>query len=165
MLPAFLPALNQCYSVSFEQLFLDDENCDIGRDTLTPEDRVFIQHLRNLVINILLTLEFLPSLVTDIDKKDLAVTKRFGEKLQKSKTVDRFPRWLGKGFYIPQSDCLENLEETVEEDDEEKTGANKIHSLLITHWRRGHWRILEAAEGKRWKNAKIIWIKPIYVNC
>jgi len=142
-----------------------DENCDIGRDTLTPEDRVFIKRLRNLVINILLTLEFLPSLITDIDKKDLPFTKGFGEKLQKFKTVNRFPRWLGKGFSIPQSDSLNTLEETLEEDDkEEKTEVKKNHSSPIAHWRRGHWRVLETGEGKRWKNAKRIWIKPMYVN-
>ncbi|MEG5175562.1 hypothetical protein QUB25_25990 [Microcoleus sp. B3-D7] len=140
-----------------------DENCDIGRDTLTPEDRVFIQRIRNLVINILLALEFVPSLITDIDKKDLSSTKGFGEKLQKPKTVDRFPRWLGKGFSLPQSDSLTTLEEILEED-EEKTTVKMIHSSPIAHWRRGHWRVLETGEGKRWKNANRIWIKPIYVN-
>jgi hypothetical protein len=40
-----------------------DESSDIGRNTLTPEDRVFIRRLINLVIKVLLTLEFLPSKV------------------------------------------------------------------------------------------------------
>lgn len=143
-----------------------DENSDIGRDALTPEDRILIKRLRNLVINILLTLEFLPSLVSDIDKKDLPSPKGFGEKLHKSKTVDRFPRWLGKGFSLPQSTSLEILQKIVEkkDDDNEKPNVKKIHATPIVHWRRGHWRVLEAGEGKRWKNAKRIWIKPIYVN-
>jgi hypothetical protein len=148
-----------------------NENVDIGRDTLTPEDRVFIQRIRNLVINILLALEFLPSLITDIDKKDLPSTKGFGGRLQKSKTVvacgaerHRFPRWLGKGFSIPQSNSLETLEEILEEGDDATTEVKKIHSSPIAHWRRGHWRLLETGEGKRWKNAKRIWIRPLYVN-
>ncbi|MEG4518847.1 hypothetical protein [Microcoleus sp. AT9b-C5] len=139
-----------------------DENSDIGRDALTPEDRILIKRLRNLIINILLTLEFLPSLVSEIDKKDLPSPKGFGEKLHKSKTVDRFPRWLGKGFSISHSDSLETLEEVLEEN--EKTEPKKIHSSPVAHWRRGHWRVLETGGGKRWKNAKRIWIKPIYVN-
>ncbi|MEG5043437.1 hypothetical protein [Microcoleus sp. B4-C1] len=145
-----------------------DENSDIGRDTLTPEDRILIKRLRNLVINILLTLEFLPSLVSDIEKKELPAPKGFGEKLQKHKTAHRFPRWLGKGFSIPQSDSLATIEEIVEPDadgeDDERTVIQKNHSSPIAHWRRGHWRVLETGEGKRWKNAKRIWIKPIYVN-
>ncbi|WP_333398883.1 hypothetical protein [Microcoleus sp. K4-B3] len=144
-----------------------DENSDIGLDALTPEDRILIKRLRNLVINILLTLEFLPSLISEIDKKDLPSPKGFGEKLHKSKTVDRFPRWLGKGFSIPHSDSLETLEEVIVEEKEEnkKSEIKKIYSSPIAHWRRGHWRVLEAGEGKRWKNAKRIWIKLIYVNC
>ncbi len=138
-----------------------DENSDIGRNTLTPEDRVFIRRLRNLVINVLLTLEFLPSMVTDVDTKDLAAPKGFGESLRKSKASNRFPRWLGKGFSINKSDSEEIVEEQTEI---EKAETKRTHSSPITHWRRGHWRVLESGEGKLWKNGKRIWIRPIYVN-
>ncbi|WP_333152890.1 hypothetical protein [Microcoleus sp. B9-D4] len=149
-----------------------DENSNIGRNTLTPEDRVFIHRLRNLIINILLSLEFLPELVSDIDKKDLAITKGFGKTLKKSKAIDRFPRWLGKDFSIKQSASLEQAEKIIEPNEEnleEQTDngnreIKRIHSSPIAHWRRGHWRVLETGGGKRWKNAKRIWIKPIYVN-
>ena len=144
---------------------------EIGRNILTPEDRLFIRHLRNLVINILLTLEFLPSQVTDIDKKDLADPKGFGESLRKSKAIDQFPRWLGKGFFISKSYSYQLTEEIldVEEIVEEKTEienaeTKRTHSSPITHWRRGYWRVLESSEGKRWNNGKPIWIRPIYVN-
>jgi hypothetical protein len=52
-----------------------DENSNIGRNTLTTPDRVFIQRLRNLVINVILTSEFLPSMVSEVDKKDLVAPK------------------------------------------------------------------------------------------
>lgn len=145
-----------------------DENSNIGRDTLTREDRVFIQRLRNLVINVLLTLEFLPALVSDIEKKDLVTTKRFGESLNKFKALDRLPRWLGKNFSITKSDSLDKTEETEEIEQQqteiEQNKINRNHSSPIAHWRKGHWRVLESGEGKRWKSAQRIWIKPMYVN-
>jgi len=149
-----------------------DESSDIGRNTLTPEDRVFIRRLRNLVINVLLTLEFLPSMVSDLDKKDLAAPKGFGEPLRKSKASDQFPRWLGKGFSLNKSDSSQlseeilDVEEILEEEQIEIENAEikRTHSSPIAHWRRGHWRVLESGEGKRWKNGKRIWIRPIYVN-
>ena len=142
-----------------------DENSNIGRDTLTPEDRVFLQRLRNLVINVLLTLEFLPALVSDIDKKDLVTTKGFGEKLNKFKALERLPRWLGKNFSITKSDSLEKTEEIEQQQPEiEQNKINRTHSSPIAHWRKGHWRVLESGEGKRWKSAQRIWIKPMYVN-
>jgi hypothetical protein len=149
-----------------------DENYDIGRNTLTPEDRVFIRRLRNLVINVLLTLEFLPSMVTDIDKKDLAAPKGFRESLRKSKAIDRFPGWLGKCFSIRKSDSYQlteeilKVEEILEEEQIEIENAQtkRTHPSPIAHWRRGHWRVLESGEGKRWKNGKRIWLRPIYVN-
>jgi hypothetical protein len=133
-----------------------DENSDIGRNTLTPEDRVFIRRLRNLVINVILTLEFLPSMVSHIDKKDLADPKGFGESLKKSKAIERCPRWLGKGFSISKSDSYQLTEEIldIEENLEEQTEIKNVetkrtHSSPIAHWRRGHWRVLESGEGKR----------------
>ena len=148
-----------------------DENSNIGRNTLTPEDRVFIQRLRNLVLNIILTLEFLPALVSDIEKKDLVTPKGFGESLSKCKALDRLPRWLGKNFCITKSDSLEKSEETEEieeikqqQTEIEQNEISRSHSSPIAHWRKGHWRVLESGEGKRWKNAQRIWIKPIYVN-
>jgi len=147
-----------------------DESSDIGRNTLTPEDRVFIRRLRNLVINVLLTLEFLPSMVSEVDKKDLAVSsKGFGAPLRKSKAIDRFPRWLGKGFSISKSDSqlteeILEVEETEEPTETGNTEIKRTHSSPTAHWRRGHWRVLESGEGKRWKNGKRIWIRPIYVN-
>ncbi|MEG4503866.1 hypothetical protein QUA81_13465 [Microcoleus sp. F6_B4] len=152
-----------------------DENSSIGRNTLTPEDRVFIHRLRNPITNILLSLEFLPELICEINQKDLGITKGFGQTLKKSKALDRLPRWLGKDLSIKNSESLEQAEkimETVEPNEEtlEKQTDNqnreikKIHLSPIAHWRRGHWRVLEAGEGKRWKKAKRISIKPIYVK-
>jgi len=147
-----------------------DENSNIGRNTLTALDRVFIQRLRNLVINVILTLEFLPSMVSEVGKKDLAVSsKGFGEPLRKFKVIDRFPRWLGKGFSISKSDYQLNeknldVEETEEQTETENAEIKRTHSSPIAHWRRGHWRVLDSGEGKRWKNGKRIWIRPIYVN-
>ena len=145
-----------------------DENSNIGRNTLTSEDRVFIQRLRNLVINILLTLEFIPALVSDIEKKDLVTTKGFGESLNKFKALNRLPRWLGKNFSCTKSDSLEKTEEREEiEQQQREIKHNEIirtHSSPIAHWRKGHWRVLESGEGKKWKNAQRIWIKPVYVN-
>jgi hypothetical protein len=58
-----------------------------------------------------------------------------------------------------------DVEEIVEEQTEiENAETKRTHSSPIAHWRRGHWRVLESSEGKRWKNGKRIWIKPIYVN-
>ena len=148
-----------------------DENSNIGRNTLTPEDRLFIQRLRNLVINVILTLEFLPTLVSDIEKKDLVTTKWFGESLNKFKALDRLPRWLGKNFSITKSDSLYKNKETEQTElieqqqiEIEQNKINRTHLSPIAHWRKGHWRVLESGGGKRWKNAQRIWIKPIYVN-
>lgn len=148
-----------------------DENCDIRRNTLTPEDRVFIRRLRNLVINVILILEFLPPLIPDIDKKNLAAHKGFGGPLRKSKVLDWFPRWLSKGFSINKLDSSQlteeilDVEEILEEEQTEiENAAKRTHSSPIAHWRKGHWGVLESGEGKRWKNGKRIWIRPIYVN-
>ena len=148
-----------------------DENSNIGRNTLTPEDRLFLKRLRNLVLNIILTLEFLPTLVSDIEKKDLLTTKGFGVSLNKFKALDRLPRWLGKNFSITKSDSLYKNKETEQTElieqqqiEIEQNKINRTHSSPIAHWRKGHWRVLESGGGKRWKNAQRIWIKPIYVN-
>ena len=129
---------------------------------------VFIQRLRNLVINVLLTLECLPALVSDIEKKDLVTTKGFGASLNKFKAIARLPRWLGKNFSITKPAPLDKTEETEEIEQQqteiEQNKINRTHSSPIAHWRKGHWRVLESGEGKRWKNSQRIWIKPMYVN-
>jgi hypothetical protein len=80
-----------------------------------------------------------------------------------------FPRWLGKGFSISKSDSqlteeILEVEETEEQIETENVETKRTYSSPLAHWRRGHWRVLESGEGKRWKNGKRIWIRPIYVN-
>jgi hypothetical protein len=94
-----------------------------------------------------------------------------GASLNKFKAIDRLPRWLGKNFSITKSGSLEKTQETEETEEIEQQQTeieqnkiNRNHSSPIAHGRKGHWRVLESGEGKRWKSAQRIWIKPMYVN-
>lgn len=134
-------------AISADGALIYDETSSIGKDKLTPSDREFVQRIRNLVINILLALEFSPSLVADVDRNETK-TFRKGFATVQSSSSTRYPRWLGKNY---QSKSVLSAEKGT-------------HCSPCTHWRRGHWRVLESGEDKRCKETKRLWIEPVLVN-
>ena len=134
-------------AINSDGALIYDETSSIGKSAMTEEDREFVQRIRNLVINILLALEFSPSLVADVHQNETK-TFRKGFATVQSSSSTRYPRWLGKNY---QSKSV-------------LTAEKGTHCSPCTHWRRGHWRVLESGEGKRWKEAKRLWIEPVLVN-
>jgi hypothetical protein len=134
-----------------------DANNSIGKSLMTDGDKEFIQRIRNLIINVLLTLEFSPALLADVEPNETTKNKGFGiaslafDRHSRVSNNIRYPRWLGKNYSYRS--VLSEVSET-----------NTIHLSPCIHWRRGHWRVLESGEGKRWKEAKRIWIEPVLVN-
>ncbi|MEG3981863.1 hypothetical protein QUA08_13915 [Microcoleus sp. T3B2] len=124
-----------------------DETSSIGKSIMSPADKEFVQRIRNLVINALLALEFSPSLLTDVTENE-AKTKSKGFAIERTSSNTRYPRWFGKNY---QSQSVLS------------TGKG-THLSPCTHWRRGHWRVLESCEGKRWRDTKRLWIEPVLVN-
>lgn len=124
-----------------------DETSSIGKNILSVADREFIQRIRNLVINVLLALEFSPSTTTDVAKTETE-TKNKGFAITQPSPNTKYPRWIGKDY---QPKTVSN-------------SSSGPHSSPCIHWRRGHWRVLESGEGKRWKEAKRLWIEPVLVN-
>ena len=133
-------------AIGLDGALIYDETSSIGKHTMSVADKEFIQRIRNLVINVLLTLEF-SSLLTDVTKTETE-TKNKGFAITQPSSSTRYPRWLGKN-YQPKSISNSNC---------------STHLSPCIHWRRGHWRVLESGEGKRWKEAKRLWIEPVLVN-
>jgi len=106
--------------------------------------REFLETIRNLVLNVMLAIEHTPELFTTVTESETTKSKGFGTN-PKTQLV-RFPRWVGKN-YQSKSD---------------PSNPNAIRGSVRSHWRRGHWRVLEA--GERWKQSKRIWIEPVFVN-
>jgi len=125
------------------------ENSSLGKSTLTPDDRVFIHRIRNLVVNLLLALEYSPALLSDVVVGETTSKQGFGKSSASASVRNtQYPRWLGKNYQPPTS----------------ITESNGSHASPQSHWRRGHWRVLESGEGRRWKESKRLWIEPILVN-
>ncbi|MBD2132582.1 hypothetical protein H6F47_09115 [Sphaerospermopsis sp. FACHB-1094] len=118
---------------------------NLGRNILDENDNKFVERVRNLVVNILLYLEYYPNTSTEISETEIS-TKAQGFTNITNPNIRR-ARWLGKGYQT-------KLDIT----------NSGTHSSPHTHWRRGHWRILESGEGSRWKQSKRIWIEPTLVN-
>jgi hypothetical protein len=118
---------------------------NLGRDSLDENDSKFVERVRNLVVNILLYLEYYQTTNTEISDHEITTKAQGFASIKQSNS--RRARWLGKG-YQTKSDIT-------------KSGT---HSSPHTHWRRGHWRILESGEDKRWKQSKRIWIEPALIN-
>lgn len=128
-----------------------DESSSIGKHRLTTDDKEFIQRLRNLIINVLLALEFSPQLLTTVSDSDTSSPNKGFIKQNSSSTLTRYPRWLGNNYQISAKTTSSIASKTT-------------HLSPCTHWRRGHWRVLESNEGKRWKQSKRLWIEPVLVN-
>ena len=134
-------------AIGFDGTLIYDETHSIGKSVMSPADREFVGRIRNLVINILLALEFSPSLLTDVTENETK-EKNKGFAIARTSSVARYPRWLGKNY---QTRSVLSAEK-------------KTHSSPCSHWRRGHWRVLESGEDKRWKQTKRVWIEPVLVN-
>jgi hypothetical protein len=135
-------------AIDSEGKLIYDESSNIGSSILSDADREFITRIRNLVINILLSL----SLKSDsefpkVTESEIKTSKGFA--VDRSPSNARYPRWLGKN-YQPKS--------------ENSSQSGNFHSSPRSHWRRGHWRTIEPGDNKRWKQAKHIWIEPVLVN-
>lgn len=146
-------------AINSDSNLIYQENSNLGKSTLTPDDRVFIQRIRNLVINVLLALEYSPGLLSDVvvgdswgdSQRETIFKHGFGKPLNRGERQPpniRYPRWLGRDYQPPSP----------------LTTATGTHASPQSHWRRGHWRILESGEGRRWKKSKRLWIEPILVN-
>ncbi len=122
-----------------------DESANIGSSIISDADRQFISRIRNLVINVLLTLSLKPEL-PEIDESETRTSKGFA--IDRPPTNSIYPRWLGKN-YQPKSN---------------NRRVNLTHSSPRIHWRQGHWRSLELGDNKPWKHAKHIWIEPMLIN-
>lgn len=68
----------------------------MGRHIISTEDKAFLQPIRNLVINVLLTLEFLPSLLTMVTESQIKRQNKEFQRLYRTSFNVRYPRWLGK---------------------------------------------------------------------
>lgn len=119
---------------------------DCGTDALSPTDRAFINRLRNLAIGAALAIEYTPELLSDVSSKETG-TKGFNKPTDRNSSIVRYPRWLGENYQ--RKVCTEQ---------------SGIHASPHSHWRRGHWRNLEAGDGKRWKENRKLWIEPVFVN-
>ncbi|MFW6359850.1 MAG: hypothetical protein ACOC0N_11655, partial [Chroococcales cyanobacterium] len=121
------------------------EGYDLGNHSLSEDDRIFVDRIHNLIVNVLLVLETCPDLMSNVTSTEtIAKPKGFGI-AQKQKAANiRYPRWLGKSY-----------KRTV------NATPRKHHASPRTHWRRGHWRSLE---GQHWKQNKRVWIKPVLVR-
>ena len=82
--------------VDGDQLYYS-ERADLGRSLVSSKDQIFLSRMRNLVLNILLALQYNPGLIAEISEKEIA-TKARGFSLPKAHTTIRRPRWLGKGY-------------------------------------------------------------------
>jgi hypothetical protein len=121
--------------------FTEGPNNSQGLDTVTSEDSQFLKEMRELVLSILFTLSFEPSLITE------------GGKGGKTKTGKRkrnsviYPRWLGKEYRLNRST---------------EVSYSSQGSPKRTHWRSGHWR--KQRYGEKNLQVKMIRIEPVLVN-
>lgn len=122
---------------------------DCGTDALSPTDRAFINRLRNLAIGGALAIEYTPELLSDVSTKETGNTgsKGFNKPTDSNPSIVRYPRWLGENYQ--RKVCSKQ---------------SGVHTSPHSHWRRGHWRNLEAGDGKRWKENCKLWIEPVFVN-
>lgn len=86
--------------------------------------------------------EHTPELFATVAESETTKSKGFATNPKTQ--LARFPRWIGKNY------CTKS----------EPSDASR--GSVRSHWRRGHWRVLEA--GERWKQSKRIWIEPVFVN-
>ncbi|MBD2499882.1 hypothetical protein [Anabaena azotica] len=119
---------------------------NLGKNQIKNRDRDFIERVRNLVINILLSLEFCPEFTGEVLDNEVVQPKGFGNVASDRSNIRR-PRWLGKNYQRKH-----------------KGVGESTHLSPHTHWRKGHWRLLEPTPGKPWKQSQLIWIEPVLVN-
>lgn len=120
-------------AVKSDGTLIYDEKESLGRHIISTEDKAFLQRIRNLVINVLLTLEFLPSLLTTVTESEIKTKNKGFQASYRTFSNVRYPRWLGKNY--PSFSVI--------------SAEKRNHFSPCTHWRRGHWRMLESGETKR----------------
>lgn len=125
-----------------------DENESWGKHTISIDDKAFLQRIRNLVVNVLLTLEFAPALLMPVSDADIKIKSKGFMPINRNLSNVRYPRWLGKNY--------KNFSVL--------SAEKRTHLSPYSHWRQGHWRVLESGEGKRWRDCKRLWIQPVWVN-
>ncbi|MEG4455953.1 hypothetical protein [Microcoleus sp. N9_A1] len=135
-------------AVKTDGTLIYDENESLGRHTISIDDKAFLQRIRNLVINVLLTLEFAPDLLMPVTESEIKTKNKGFMRINRSSSNVRYPRWLGKNY---QNSSVLSV-------------AKRTHNSPCSHWRQGHWRLLESGEGKRWRDNKRIWIQPVWVK-
>ncbi|MEG3899007.1 MULTISPECIES: hypothetical protein [unclassified Microcoleus] len=69
-----------------------DENESLGKHTISIDDKAFLQRIRNLVINVLLTLEFSPSLLTTVTESEIKRENKGFQRIDRTSSNVRYPR-------------------------------------------------------------------------
>jgi hypothetical protein len=85
-------------AVKSDGTLIYDENENLGKHTISADDKVFLQRIRNLVINVLLTLEFVPALLADVTDSKIKIKSKKFMPIYRSLSNARYPRWLGKNY-------------------------------------------------------------------
>lgn len=68
-----------------------DENESLGKHTISIDDKAFLQRIRNLVINVLLTLEFSPSLLTTVTESEIKRKNKGFQPIEPTSSNVRYP--------------------------------------------------------------------------
>ena len=109
-------------AVKSDGTLIYDERENLGRHIISTEDKVFLQRIINLAINVLLTLEFSPSLLTTVIDSEITTKSKEFQVIHRSFSNARYPRWLGKNYKT--SSVL--------------SAEKRTHSSPYSHWRQGH---------------------------
>lgn len=129
-----------------------DSNSMLDSEEITKLDKIYLNRIDNLVLNILLLLST-PSELSDdflIPQQEFKSGTGFSVSRDKKNENILYPRWL---------DLKKDSQSSTK-----KTTTHLTHNSPVTHWRRGHWRTLQLGEGKKWKETKRLWIRPQLIN-
>jgi hypothetical protein len=121
-----------------------------GKTPMNEQDRVFVEEVRNIIINVLLSLSYSPSLFAEMTKDEqLSLSPKKGFAPSKKEDTVRYPKWIGKNYQHKSS---------------RQSSQSSHGSPKRQHWRIGHWRVYEPGEGLAWKEYKVIWIQPCLIT-
>jgi hypothetical protein len=140
-------AWSSCSSINEEGNIFNTDTF-LGNNYQEEKDVVFIDRLRNIVLQTMLALTYRPDL---LEAEELAATPRRSPRAKpKASTPTLTPRYLTSPVAAPQK--------------ARGGGAGAgTHASPTAHWRRGHWRRVPVGEresgGRKW-----VWIQPTFVN-
>lgn len=123
-------------------------NEQAGSEVVNDAEHQFLNRMRSLVLQCLLTITYRPDLLEDAAIPQQGFGKpRQGKGTGKQVEV-RSPRWLGKDYKRPA---------------QAPGPAAGTHASPREHWRRGHWR--RVVEGPReLGQRRWVWIEPTFIK-